>query len=205
MKIVLYSYQSKEAVAKLKRDGVLRVTEADKSLINPSSYQNFPAALHAYEFMVYEMKKRLPAPTSPDCAFPIWGWYKSLGKNPPSKHLDGIHRGNIRLRIEIDEERVLLSDFDMFAYLYCGGLYFKEKPEDDEFVEKHLFDPIEVFYPNMEQIFTLHRKRKTDYAESYRKATIQGTFWELFLEDVTEIKDIPSDFPCEILDYIEKK
>ena len=204
MKIVLYSYQSKEAVAKLKSEGVLRLTEAEKSLIVPSSFNNFPAALHSYEFMVYEMKKRLPPPKSPDCAFPLWGWYKSLGKNPPTKDLDGIHRGNVRLRIEIEEERVLLSDFDMFAYLFGGGLYFKETPEDEEFVEKHLFDPIEVFYPNMEQIFTLHRKHKTPYCESYRKETIQGTFWELFLEDVTEIKEIPSDFPCEILDEMQK-
>ena len=205
MKMILYSYQTKDAVRKLKEEGVLRLTQADEHFTWSGHSSQYTGFRDAYAFMIHEMKRRLPPPKFEDTAFPIWAWNKTEGKKPPTKNLDGIHRGNVRLRIEIDEERVLLSDFDYFAYLVGGGLYFKFTKEDEEYVEKHLFDPIETFYPDWQRIFNLHRKHDDDYGCSVRKETIQATFWELFIEDVTEFKVIPPDFPCEIMDIIEHK
>lgn len=190
MKLVLYTYQHPDAVTKLRCEGALRLKESDRHLTyvgQEDGYQenHFESP---YRFMAYEMSKRLPSPLVP-CAYPIWAWYKSNGRYRPSKKLDALHHGKVRLRLEIDEKRVLLSDFDRFAYLTCGGLYFELKPGDERYGD-NIFLPDEQFYPNWECVFDIHRKNDDDYGWSWRRETIQATFWELFLEDVTETKAV---------------
>ena len=189
MKLTLITYQTKQAVDVLKRDGVLRLTEADKELTSLGEFHNtgFP---YAYKFMIWAMQNKLPAPKCPDTYYPIWAWHTIEGEVPPTPHLDEIHKGKIRLKIEIDESRVLLSDFDMFCFLLSGGLYFKTSHKEKKKYEDNWREPDEFFYPNLEQMFTLHRKRGNGYACSYKKETIQATFYELFLEDVIEFQEV---------------
>ena len=191
MKVTLYTYQSKEAVEILKKNGVLRLKEEDKKFTHAghvdgvgTNYFETP-----YKFMIHKMKEVLPSPHEP-CFYPIWAWYKLGGRYKPSKHWDKIHHGNIRLKIEIDSSRFLLSDFDMFCYIIGGGLYFKITEEDVNKYENHIFDPDEFFYPNWEYIFDINNKENNDYNFSYRRRTIQATFWELYLEDVVEFKEV---------------
>lgn len=193
MKIELVTYQSEAAVSSLSSRGVLRLRKEDEHLTHLASFGADTGFAYAYRFMIFEMKQRLSKAKHEDTYFPIWAWQKSEGKNPPSDYLDYIHRGKVRLRIRIDEERILSSDFDMFSYLLSGGLYFNLSKEDEKKYGKDIFAPEESFYPNLEAMFVLHRKKGNGYAPSVRKETIQATLWELFPEDVVESTRIPAD------------
>ncbi|MCR5491012.1 MAG: DUF3841 domain-containing protein [Bacilli bacterium] len=188
MKKILYSYQRKEAVNILKRNGVLFVPQEMKDKTHLGTWK---AGEFAYRFLMSEMKDRLPKPAHEQAYFPIWAWHTVEGKAPPTESLDEIHHGNIRLKIELEEERFLLSDFDMFAAIFAGSRYFKNVKGAYEKYEKHYYDvPDEFFYPNLREMFTLHRPKNTYYAFSYKKETIQATFFELYLEDVLEFKEV---------------
>ena len=193
MEIELVSYQNEEAVSALFQRGVLRLRKEDEHLTHLASFGADTGFAYAYRFITHEMKRRLPKAKYDDTFYPIWAWQKIEGKNPPSDYLDYIHRGKVRLRIRIDEKRLLLSDFDMFSYLLSGGLYFNLSKEDEEAYGKDIFAPEESFYPNLEAMLDLHRKKGNGYAPSYRKETVQATFWELFPEDIIESTLIPVD------------
>ena len=183
----LYTYQTIEAVKRLHEEGVLRLSEAERRFTYLGQYdgQNHNPFDAPYRFMMLRMRQRLPEPEG-DAVYPIWAWYKSNGRYKPSKALDKIHEGKIRLKLEVDPKRVLLSDFDRFAYLTVGGLYFVLSPEDEETYGKNIFAPEPTFYPNWDHIFEIHRPKDDDYGSSYRSETIQGTLFELFREDVVE-------------------
>ena len=187
-KLILHTYQSKQAVKILHEQGVLYLSEAERSYTYLGQYdgQDHNPFDSAYGFMVHEMKRLLPPPTH-ECAYPLWAWYKCNGRYKPSRGLDKIHSGKIRLKVAIEPRKALLSDFDRFAYLTVGGAYFAFDEKQRSEFEKHLFEPDEYFYPNWrEQVFSLHRKSEDEYGPSYRNETIQATFWELYLEDVLE-------------------
>ena len=185
MKLVLYTYQTIDAVEKLKKDGVLRLYEKDRYLTHLTRYDDsdYNYFEYPYKYMIHEMKKRLPAPKDKDTFYPIWGWYKVNGRYCASKELDKIHEGLVKLKVEIDESRVLLSDFDVFAAVISGRRILKE---DDDTLD---YDADNKFDPSLERMFELHRKEDDYFGFSFRKETIQGTFWELFIEDVIEIID----------------
>lgn len=187
MKITLYSYQMPKAVEKLKKDGVLRLTKKDRWRTLP--YQFKMKGFHnAYKFIRDEMNERLDKKQYDDTFCPIWGWYIYEGKSLPRKELDSHHKGQIRLKIEIDDSRVLLSDFDMFCYIAGCGYYFNLGKKQERLYEGKYGKPAKYYYPNWRFMFKLHRKKGHDYGFSYKEETVQGTFWELFLEDVTEFK-----------------
>ena len=185
--MVLYTYQSIEAVAKLHQDGVLRLTEADRhyTYVGQSDDRDHNPFESPYRFMMARMKQRLPAPNG-ECAYPIWAWYKCNGRFKPSRALDRIHMGKIRLKLLIEPRRALLSDFDRFAYLTVGGLYFNLSPNDEKTYGQDIFKPDEFFYPNWDHIFDIHRPAGDEYGPSYRSETIQATLFEIYIDDVVE-------------------
>lgn len=187
MKITLYSYQKPKAVEKLKKDGVLRLTKKDRWRTTPYQFQ-MKGFHQAYKFIADEMNDRVEKRKFEDTSCPIWAWYIYCGEPAPTKDLDDHHKGQIRLKIEIDDSRVLLSDFDMFCYIAGHGYYFNVGKKQKRLYEGKYGRPAKFYYPNWRLMFKLHRKKGNDYAFSYKQESVQGTFWELFLEDVTEYK-----------------
>lgn len=190
MKLVLFTYQKKEALDKLQSEGVLRLKKEDRNLTHLHRYDDndynhfeFP-----YKYMIHKMKEKLPPPKYDDTYYPIWAWQKVEGDEEPSEAFDKIHAGCYKLKLEIDDNRLLLSDFDMFSALIMGVRAFDKK--EDEKIGNDTFDSF--FHPSLEKMFTLHRKRNHYYGFSYKDETIQATFWELYLEDVIEIFE-----PCK--------
>lgn len=188
MKYRLTTYQSKDAVEKLLKDGYLILSKSQRHLTHLAredgkDYNHFE---FPYAYMMEEMKKRLPLPVHDDAYYPIWAWYKCNGRYQCSKKMDEIHHGLVKLIIEIDENRVLLSDFDMFASIILGSrtLYEDGRNDEDE-ITVHNYDSF--FHPTLANIFKLHRKQDHYYGFSYRGETIQATFFELYKEDIKEI------------------
>ena len=193
MRIVLYTYQTREAYQKLQKDGVLYLRKEDRPFTKVGKDDNkyLNHFERPYDFIIHSMKNKLPLPNNKDAYYPIWGWYKYEGRYKPSKFLDDIHKGLVRLKIEIASSRVLLSDFDYFSYLISGGnLYINLSKDDEKKYEDKIFEEDEFYYPNYEYMFLIHRKKDDDYGFSYHKETIQGTFWELYLEDVKEVVEV---------------
>ena len=191
----LVTYQSLEAVERLKKDGYL-IMEEDKfsytaiALFDKdNSFSNFK---NAYEYIINRMNKLLPPKEDKRCFYPIWAWYKMNGKRKPTKVFDKIHKDHYRIIFEIDDEKVLLSDFDMFCYIAGGGLYFKKDPEkeDDEELDLSMFPTYEDFYDNYDQMLDINHKEDGYYYFSNRHNTVQATFWKLDLDMVIEIKKV---------------
>lgn len=185
----LVTYQSKEALERIKKEGYL-IMEEDKypytqikRFENPYG-SNFP---FAYNFIIDRMNKRLVKPDE-HCFYPLWAWYKVNGRYNPSKHMDRIHHGLYRITFNIDEKDVLLSDFDMFCYILSGGLYFK-KPGEEELDVIHIKDDT-FFYDNLDQMFEINKKKDDEYSFSCRRTTIQATFWKLNKKDIIEIRKV---------------
>ena len=185
-KLILYTYQSKEAVKRLQQVGVLKLYKKDRKFTHLTRYdgEQYNYFEYPYKYMIHEMKKRLPPPSDSKVYYPIWAWYKSAGRYKPQKKMDKIHKGLVRLKLEIDESRVLLSDFDAFAAVISGTRILKE--EESETID---FDADKKFDPSLQEMFTLHRKEDTYFSFSIRSETIQATFWELYLSDVVEIME----------------
>jgi hypothetical protein len=164
--------------------------------------------------MNLQMQKRLSALREPDAA-PIWVWYQWNGiKQPrPDLRMSGhLPPGTSGVRIEciIAPCRVLLSDFLLWHYVLNGG-YLPNSLADQE-----AFDEEEDHYlvqagtsharniPVMYQHFYPHHLRSKIIASWQRifdldwmadditctteEKVIQGTLWELRLEDVRRVQ-----------------
>lgn len=188
MKIRLVTYQSEGAINQLKSTGVLKITKESEKLTHAGrdNSTNRPFD-YGYRFMIYSMREMLPK-TDDDITYPIWAWYKMRGKKPPIKRFDKMHKGNYRITFEIDEELVLLSDFDMFCYLLAGGLYFAYNEEEKKELSSHLFDDeVIYYYPNLRRMFDYKHERNDLFTAPYQGMTIQATLWKLTIDQVIEI------------------
>ena len=148
---------------------------------------------NAFAWYIDQMKARVGA--APDGVYyPIWAWYK----NDDSSLYDGTWgeagKTYARIEIEVEDERVLLSDFlewhnPLNNFPYCEG-------ETDEELEAS-YDAIvaggeEAIKESWSKIFDVS---KSD--------CIQATFWELRSEDILSYETFVSkggSFDAEELD-----
>jgi hypothetical protein len=145
-----------------------------------------------YDWFVAQMKKRIGLP--PDgVKYPVWAWYKWEGKRKkPDLRRErwqcGL-RGDIFycLTIEIPDEHVLLSDFDMWSIILLHGLLSTTEEEDTQ-LEK-IYDSLnpeeqkKMRNKNWEGAFDLTPLRNEWMT---RGESIQATFWELRYEQVVK-------------------
>ena len=190
----LVTYQSKEAVKRLLKEGYLIMEKDKRDFTHIHRFDDHDYSAHsftyAYNYIIDRMNKLLPPKEDPNCYYPLWAWYRVNGRRKPTKFLDNMHKGNVRIIFEIDDNKVLLSDFDMFSYILSGGLYFKKNPESFE-EEMDIFLPNDSdYFDNLDQMLEINHKEDGPYYMSNRHNTIQATFWKLNLKDVVEIKEI---------------
>jgi hypothetical protein len=158
--------------------------------------RSFP---HAYRWMIGQMRHRLPP--SP-ARFPWWGWYRWEGVRRPRPdlraggHLRKGQRG-IRLELEMDEREVLLSDFNGWHSVLNDSFLSHDEAEDEQFdrQEKRLGfrygtprpEPLRSrVLASWERIFDL-TGGDPEWRGKVSDRGIQATFWELRLQDVTQV------------------
>ncbi|GBU26898.1 hypothetical protein R84B8_00413 [Treponema sp. R8-4-B8] len=125
----LWTIQAQEAYKQLRKNGVLHASEehvwCEDSL------------RHAYDWMAAELAKKDVMPEG--IRYPIWAWYQWQGKRKKRdlRERGFMKRGNpaVQLEIEIPDNKVLLSDFDVF-HCVLNNLYVCSSEEDHERFEK---------------------------------------------------------------------
>jgi hypothetical protein len=124
--------------------------------------------LPAYKWMTAQMQKRLPS--SPKDIAPIWSWLQwTNNRRMPdlraAGHLEPGAKG-VRLEIEVNPNRVLLSDFDLWHNVLNYSWHEPLPPALHRREEK-----------SWEDIFEVKAKTKS----------IQGTLWAIHLDDVKSV------------------
>jgi len=121
----LWTIQDQKAYKQLKKTGVLHANE--KYLWCEESLK------FAYDWMASELAKKDIMPEG--VRYPIWAWYQWEGKKKKRDlRKSGLSpRGNksVQLEIEIPDNKVLLSDFDVF-HCVLNNLYLSSSKKDDD-------------------------------------------------------------------------
>jgi hypothetical protein len=164
--------------------------------------------LAAYAWMVSQMERRLTIPKPSDDTMPIWAWWQWLGdRHRPDLragwHLPKGTRG-VRVELHVENDRVLLSDFELWHYVLNYWYLPKSEKEGESFEKKltrvglsvhgcshqkplaHVKFRREV-ERSWERIFDLSwTDPEHNIVHRARDRSIQGTMWELLLEDVVD-------------------
>ena len=149
------------------------------------------------------MERRMKTPRPGKSILPIWAWYQWEGVNgrkPDLRSAGYLPRGErgVRVELEVDEDRVLLSDFDLWHYV-LNYWYLPKSEKDGEDFEKGLAHAGLSFYGcnhkhtlgniryrhrierSWERIFLIDwSDRAHAIALPQEKKSIQATLWELF-------------------------
>ena len=200
--MVIWSILTQRAWDDLQQQGRLRV--ARRHVI-----QEF---LGPYAWMAQQMERRLRIPRPSKSSLPIWAWHQWEGANrrkPDLRtpgYLTKAERG-VRVELEVADDRVLLSDFDLWHYV-LNYWYLPESENDGKLFEKKLARAGLSFYkcdhqhplPNAgfnreiekswERIFDIDwSDRGQVIAHPPEKKSIQATLWEILLTDVLNAKE----------------
>ena len=194
--MIVWTIQSRHAWRELQATRHLRAT--------PISIE--PLFTSAYQWMIQQMTQRIGPPPSSE-TFPLWAWYqwKSSGQRQPDVRATGhLPKGTyaVRLTCELDDSRVLLSDFDGWHYV-LNNWYLPQSEQDamlfDQVVDsdtKFIATPMQSYpcYVRSQVIRSWERIFDLDWIDSYvtqpkEQKAIQATFWELHDEDVLAVKE----------------
>ncbi|MED4780941.1 DUF3841 domain-containing protein [Brevibacillus choshinensis] len=142
------------------------------------------AAEHAmyrdeYQWMMRQMKKRLPYYTG---EHPIWLWIKK----PDMRRTGHFEAGTrcVRLTVELDENDVLVSDFDDWHCVLNNWICSDNEKEDSDFEQGLLQITKE---DSWERIFDLNRVRDAEWHGTGER-TLQGTTGRIDIELVKKVE-----------------
>lgn len=170
MKVRLWTIQHAESWAALQSDGVLR---ADPERV----WEDFR---FAYDWMAAQMEQRIGAPPE-GVRCPLWAWYRWEGRRGPRdlRQSGYAPRGTpmVQIEFEIEESRVLLSEFDRWHTVLAGG-YLAADGTDQRTC------PLEASW---ERIFDLDHWTP-DWDTPPAEQSVQATFWELQLPQVRKVR-----------------
>jgi hypothetical protein len=140
--------------------------------------------LSAYRWMARRMAERIGAPASTG-QMPIWLWcqWRGIARARPDLRATGhLPPGTpgVRIDLEIDEARVLRSDFELWHYVLNGWFLPESLLAEQRFEAAPAAHRIE---PSWQRIFALdwHNRR---YTPARVERSIQATTWELRPQDV---------------------
>jgi hypothetical protein len=168
--------------------------------------------LGPYAWMARQMERRLKTPRPSKDALPIWAWYQWEGVNrrrPDLRaggYLSKAERG-VRVELEVADDRVLLSDFDLWHYV-LNYWYLPTTEKDGKAFEEKLARAGLSFYGcdhqhplannrygreierSWERIFDVGwADRGRAIAHPPQEKSIQATLWEVYLGDVVGARE----------------
>lgn len=146
-----------------------------------------------YDWLTEQMRKRIgKAPKG--VKYPVWAWYQWEGKRK-KPDLRRERWGNgwkgerfACLEIDVPDDEVLLSDFDLWSIILLDG-FISYSEEDDKALEtkyKMLSEESQkkMKYKNWEAVFDI-AYFKNDWI--LKGESIQATFWELRKEQMRRV------------------
>lgn len=143
----------------------------------------------AYRWMAQAMRLRLGNPPLRH-QMPIWVWCQWRGASrarPDLRTRGHLPPGTpgVRLELELDESRLLRSDFELWHYV-LNGWYLPDSPADERDFDARPDRP--RVEPSWQRIFDLDRRDRR-YMAGRESKSIQGVIWELRPDDVRGATD----------------
>jgi hypothetical protein len=205
----LWTMQTLPVLEELESTGLYR-PDPDFVEKNRICAEDFPPEedpfYQSYLWIADQMAERVPPRPSPD-SMPVWGWQQWNGTKQPKPDLrstahfmPGVKA--VRLELELDHSRVLLSDFDLW---FCpfSGLYLGRNLKEDQAFERakkeagveandvqarNLGLPVPLLnrlHKSWEKVFDMKFYRP-GYNCGRKEKVVQATFWEIREEDVVK-------------------
>lgn len=170
----------------------------------------------AYDWMVEQMSKRLYPPPE-GVKYPIWAWVKQSERSWSSEHpgkpdmrswITDKPEKVVRLQLEIPEEDILQTDFDLW-HVHLNFAYFPKSEQDsdawDKWLESHgleYLDPShledcrpeveearEMIYKSWKRLFNTDELENSYWGcQDAEKQCIQATFWVLKKEYIQSVE-----------------
>jgi len=170
----VWTIQAPQVLTVLRSGGVWR---ADESRVEP---QWIPS----YRWMASEMRQRLGAPGHRR-QMPIWLWCQWRGerrRRPDLRSRGHLPQGacGVRIELELDDTRVLRSDFELWHYA-LNGWYLPASLTDEREFDAH--PDLGRIQPSWRRIFDLEWRNRR-YACARAEKSVQGVTWELRPEDL---------------------
>lgn len=133
--MILWTIQSKKAYESLCENGVLIASK------NHAIFE--PAFESAYKWLADQMKIRIGVPPE-GVIYPIWAWYQWEGKRkrPDMRShnvTDTPGETIVLLTIDVPEDEVLLSDFDLWHFVLMGAC-IEDEISDREYSKDEIIE-----------------------------------------------------------------
>lgn len=144
----------------------------------------------------------------------IWSWYQWYGcnKKQPDKRFSSVYNFYeepfVMLELEIEDNRVLLSDYEAWHYV-LNYWYLNNERKTEDFVKKYDFykeKPLnnkkahDFLINSWQQIFDIKSITKT-LQYSKEQQAIQATFFDLYLSDVKMVHFFENKKCYKIIDF----
>lgn len=174
--MILYSIQTEKAWQKAIKTGVLY---GDKRFV----WADFKLP---YSWLMEQMNTKIGKSNR---TTPVWAWYKNNDKMPDLRESGHLEKGTkgVRLKIEIADKYVLLSDFDLWHMVLTPGHIPKSKADDKRWDILWETNKIEYFEKCKEtwfRIFEFNKFANTYYGDG---KYIQATMWEVPIKCVKKV------------------
>ena len=196
--MILWTIQTEEVYETIQKTGVYHC-DYFRSFLKDCKIQ--------YDWLVSQMIKRIgDKPIGVE--YPVWAWYQWEGerKKPDlrSERWGNGWKGDrfACMEIDIPEQDVLLSDFDLWSIMLNNGLLSETEEESIELENKYnrLSEQKkwEMKSKNWEGVFDLS---PLENGWIIRGDSIQATFWELRIDQIHSVRMFTSASPKP--DYLE--
>ncbi|MFS0558923.1 DUF3841 domain-containing protein [Brevibacillus sp. 179-C9.3 HS] len=140
------------------------------------NYAMFP---EEYEWMIHQMKKRL---TKYRGESPIWLWVDKPDLRRTGYFESGVKF--VRIKVELDEQEVLLSDYDEWHMILNNDFLANSEQEYEDYHQgKDTISKEESW----ERIFEWDRIRDTEWA-GYENRELQGTTGKIDIANVKHVE-----------------
>lgn len=150
----------------------------------------------SYNWMRKKMIDRIGDSTYKSNIYPIWGWYINSGSNKkPDLRRSAYGKPGTQMvcmRLEIPDNKVLLSDFDLWHVVLNNSYLGSSTNEEEQDTEWEWLDTLsevdkqKEIEKSWDRIFNVNK----DFNNTYYSSSdyIQATFWELHLDYVEDVQ-----------------
>ena len=189
----LYTVQPKEVWEQIKSGQDFICDKKKSEYLDETDISN-RGFINGYNWLVKQMNKKIQNPDKIE--YPIWAWYKREGINE-YPDLNGLGLGYnepcVMIELEVPDEEVLLSDFDLWHCVLNDSYIYDEKLTD---WDNDILIPInEDKEKSWEEIFNVETAKY-----------IQATFWKISRDMVISAEEFfPNNVDlCVELESIEE-
>ena len=186
----LWTIQPVEVLEEINRLGYY-ICNPKKAMYISDKEVNFKSS---YDWLIIEMEKRIGKRPN-GVSYPVWAWHTRdwLHKKPDLRQAGYDTPGTkcACIELEIPDNQVVLSDYDLWHYV-LNDWYFDNSKNEDEWESKH------KYYDSLSPEKKLQKKLKswqsmfdiTPYESNWccRGRYIQATFWVLWLKNVKKVQ-----------------